>query len=61
MVDIYQDPLAQTRHEGRAKLVKFQGDAGVYDGRIIERWQVRFDGEGGTFYRTILTDKPYRG
>lgn len=55
---VYLDPLDCTRPEGVATLCrKLSGaeDNGHYNGRAIERWMVRFDGDGNRqVQRTIL-------
>ena len=62
MVTIYQDPLTQAKREGRARLVSCENDdSGVYDGRMLQQWLVRFEGESEVYTRFILTNAPYAG
>lgn len=49
LVQIYQDPKTQQKPEGEAKLVK---RVPCYD-EGMERWEVRFPGDGGAVTRVI--------
>lgn len=49
LVQIYQDPKTQQKPEGEAKLVK---RVPCYD-EGLERWEVRFPGDGGAVTRVI--------
>lgn len=50
---IYQDPLSQTKEEGKAQLMKYLGCN--YE---CEYWDVRFFGEKENYPRHILKDSP---
>lgn len=58
VVMIYQDPLTERKPEGTAKLVNRLNDVGVWQGRNLVRWEVKFYDERtlerGTFERNIL-------
>ena len=46
--------------EGEATLVYWQHDrAGVCDGRLLQRWLVKFTGDARQYSRAILSDVPY--
>ena len=56
-VMVYQDPITQKKPEGVARLVYVEDEnEGVYDGRLVQRWFVKFVGERQGYSRTILTD-----
>ena len=59
---IYQRPLTEEGFEGVATLVRLESDwEGRYEGRLVQRWQVRFAGESETYSRSILTqEEPVR-
>ncbi len=52
-VNIYEDPLTCKKLEGRARLLEFLGGGGVYEGRSVTRWMVKFDGDSKPYQRTI--------
>ena len=51
-VTIYQDPITELRPEGTARLIRKLGhdDGGSF---TLERWIVRFEGDGYDFERSI--------
>ena len=56
-VTIYEDPVTETRSEGRAKLVKNRNiDGGFFEDRQMHHWSVRFleDPERVLYDRWIL-------
>ena len=58
IVSVYEDPITQTRLEGRAVLVnKVRDEMENIGGHYrIERWDVRFEGEDETYEREILLE-----
>ena len=61
-VTIYHRPLSEEAPEGRAELIYLQeSDGGVYDGRVVQRWLVRFEDDLRQYSREVLTDIPYVG
>lgn len=55
IVTIYQDPITETKPEGKACLLHKIGD--IADG--LEQWKVCFEGEdGGVYVRTIKVAQP---
>ena len=61
-VTIFQRPLTKEKVEGEATLIHLQDDdIGVYDGRLVQRWLVKFTGDVRQYSRSVLTDVPYDG
>jgi hypothetical protein len=57
-VVIYQDPIMQTKPEGRAILMEcLHADTGIVETGVLQCWKVRFAGEHGYCERTILQVK----
>lgn len=59
---IYEDPITETRVEGRAKLIKKRGEVEIESGVFIEAWEVKFLFKDGTpeskkFLRKIKRSK----
>lgn len=52
---VYVDPISEEEVEGVARLVKKVKNAGTYDGRRLELWEVKFNGESRTCHRKILS------
>ena len=58
VVEIYRDPLTKERFEGRAELIYLQeSNCGMYEGRPLQRWLVRFEGELRQYSRAVLADE----
>lgn len=58
VVNIYEDPITRKKAEGIATLERKIGDYDVYEGMVLERWEVRFFTKGGgveeeTFERIV--------
>lgn len=53
-VKIYEHPLTERSLEGEAILAEYVAEVGVYEGRLVHAWRVRFVGETATYYRVIL-------
>ena len=57
VVSIYQDPITQTKLEGKATLIK-RHKHGLFSERVLglERWLVRFE-DGDEVWRDIKTEE----
>lgn len=53
-IEIYTDPLTEKELEGKAVLIDYVRDMGVYNGHDVERWRVKFVSDGFVADRTIL-------
>ena len=54
-VMIYQDLFTQKKPEGMARLVYCENEnMGIYDGRLVQRWFVKFIGQRQGYSRSIL-------
>jgi hypothetical protein len=57
VVTIYQDPYTRIKKEGTATLVKLlDPHIGEQGGKLLQRWDVRFEGDRKIFIRNILAD-----
>jgi hypothetical protein len=45
IVKIYQRPLTQKDYEGKAKLIKRVEGIDLYNGIVLERWEVEFESD----------------
>jgi hypothetical protein len=58
MITLYLDPLTERHPEGQAHLLRcLDADCGLYEGRTLQRWQVRFRGERRVVERTLLVEQ----
>jgi hypothetical protein len=51
IVQIYSDPLTEKSPEGKARLVRYEGSLGQWQGRKIESWAVEFETDPGAGVR----------
>lgn len=53
-VKVFYHPLTERDFEGEAVLVEYVTEVGVYEGRGVHMWRVRFEGETESYYRQIV-------
>jgi len=55
---IYEDPITKQKPEGEAVLIKKLGTCGFWEGKELQRWEVRFIAGDWTktFERAILKE-----
>ncbi len=52
-VKVYFDPLTEQHFEGDGKLIQHVNEIGLYEGRIVHMWKVRFRGESSIYSRMV--------
>lgn len=52
-VKVYFDPLTERDFEGDAKLIEYVHEVGVFEGRDVHLWKVRFRGESSKYSRLV--------
>jgi hypothetical protein len=54
IVAIFDNPITRRGFQGKAKLIQYVKNAGMYEGHLLEVWKVKFMDDFETSWRTIL-------